>query len=73
MFLRLDIGLAGFSLCIKRIEGLIQSILGGFAGIDGASDLAHERTPKNRGPDHFVPVIAVAMAVSEVQLLPFQR
>jgi hypothetical protein len=34
--LALDIGLAGISLCIQRIELLLQSMFGGFAGIDGA-------------------------------------
>jgi hypothetical protein len=60
-----NVGLAGLSLSVERVEGLLQSFLGGFAGIDGAtntSGLSHGlRTPKKRGPDHRVPVISRAI------------
>ena len=35
--LALDIGLAGLPLGVERIELLIQAMLGGFAGVDGAA------------------------------------
>ena len=35
--LALDVGLAGLPLSIEGVELLIQSVLGRFAGIDGAA------------------------------------
>jgi len=35
--LALDEGLARFALGVQRIERLLQPILGGFAGVDGAA------------------------------------
>ena len=68
--LALDIGLAGLPLGVQRVEFLLKAMLGGFAGVDGAAEdfgvichrcllSAADRSPKNRGPFHFVPVIAV--------------
>jgi len=52
-----------FSLGIQRIEGLLQPLFGRFAGINGATNPNGHgfRTPKNRGPDHRVPVISRAI------------
>ena len=33
-----DIGLAGFPLGVQRIELLFQAVLGGFTGVDGATE-----------------------------------
>jgi hypothetical protein len=37
MALALDEGLAGLTLRMQRIERLLQPLLGGFAGVDGAT------------------------------------
>jgi len=36
--LAVDEGLAGFTLCLQRIEFLVEPLLGGFAGVDRAAD-----------------------------------
>jgi hypothetical protein len=67
------IGFGGVMLGIERVEILLQPMLGGDPGIDGAANpfgrpMAHDgrsmrpRRPKKRGPDHRVPVIAKATA-----------
>jgi hypothetical protein len=58
-----DVGLTGLSLGVEGIEGLLQAFFGGFAGIDSAANPSGHgfRTPKNRGPDHRVPVISLAI------------
>src|SRR5271166_1621136 len=38
-----DVGLAGFALCIERIELLLEALLRRFAGVDGAADLRARR------------------------------
>src|SRR5260221_13061742 len=63
-----DKGLAGFALRLQRVELLIQPVLGGFAGVDGAAPYRRRRhafKPKKRGPDQRVPVIRRATADSE--------
>ena len=83
--LALDVGLAGLPLSIEGVELLIQSVLGRFAGIDGAAqrsrgvslawrsppslDLVDLR-PKNRGPFHLVPVMRVAISDRLVKVFP---
>jgi hypothetical protein len=52
-----DEGFAGLPLSVRRIEALLQSLLGRLAGVDGAGEWGHVRRPKNKGPDHRVPVI----------------
>src|SRR3954454_23358411 len=37
MRLRLDVGLGGLALGIKRVEFLLEPMLGRFAGVDGAT------------------------------------
>ena len=37
-----DLGLACLALRIQRVEVLFQTILGTFAGVDGAADPAHQ-------------------------------
>jgi hypothetical protein len=39
MLLACDVGLAGFTLRIERIECLLEALLRGFAGVDGAPGL----------------------------------
>jgi hypothetical protein len=58
-----DVSFARLSLGIQGIERLLQPLLGRFAGIDGAANPSSHgfRTPKNRGPDHRVPVISRAI------------
>ncbi len=70
MLLAGDIGLAGLALRIERVEVLIQPLFGALAGIDGAADPTHHRTPKKRGPDHRAPVMCRAMADKDRQVLP---
>ncbi len=70
MLLTCDIGLTGLSLSIEGVEILIQPLLRALAGVDGAADPAHHRTPKKRGPDQCAPVMCLAMAESERQVLP---
>src|SRR6266496_6262202 len=67
------IGFGGVMLGIERVEILLQPMIGGDPGIDGAANplggpMAHDcpsasmrpRRPKKRGPDHRVPVMAKA-------------
>src|SRR5439155_18029405 len=49
MALAADVGLAGFALCLERVELLFEPFLGGFAGIDGAA-LPARVTPRHRWP-----------------------
>ena len=66
-----DVGLAGLALGIERVEVLLQPLLGGLAGVDGAADGARRscRHPPSAteepGPDQRVPVIARATADNE--------
>ena len=63
-----DVGQSGILLRIEGIEGLVETLVTGDAAIDGAAfggDDTHFRppfTPKNAGPDQWVPVIARAAA-----------
>ncbi len=70
------IGRAGTVLRIERVEVLLEPFLARLAGVDGAADRLHEaialRSPKKAGPDHCWPVMALAMALSEVHSRPFQ-
>ena len=61
--LALNIGGAGLALGIQGIEVLFQAFLGRLAGIDRAGNGFQGRSPKKRGPDHAVPVIARVIAV----------
>jgi hypothetical protein len=61
-----DVGFAGFPLSVERIEGLLEILFRGFAGVDGSADpgrIGHPffLVPKNSGPDHWVPVISLAI------------
>src|SRR5688572_13000799 len=76
MGLAADVGLSRIALGIKGIEILIEPVVGGDAGVDGATNpraprCAHTRAssvtrvclsrkPKKRGPFQRVPVIARA-------------
>ena len=64
-----DEGLARFALGVQRIEVLLQSLFGGFAGVDGTASYRrfqrHVVNPKNRGPDEWAPVIRRATSDSE--------
>ena len=67
-----DIGRTGLVLGVERVEVLVESLFGRFAGVDGAADpwFAHGHAdrfkPKNRGPDQRAPVMARAIGDSEV-------
>ena len=63
MALAENVGFTRLSLGIERIEGLLQPLLGRFAGVDGAANPSSHGflTPKNNGPDHRVPVISRAI------------
>src|SRR5690606_24398813 len=76
-----DVRLAGLSLGMQAVELLFQPFLGGFAGVDGAAQLAddlgsfgqlcHVRPlwflrPKKTQPFQRVPVMARAMADSDL-------
>ena len=76
-----DVGLAGLALGVEAVELLLQPFLGGFAGVDGAAQLAddlrffrrlrHVRplwflSPKKTQPFQRVPVMARAMADSDL-------
>ena len=70
-----DVGLAGLALGVEAVELLLEAFLGGFAGVDGAAQLAggrfvHARlpdfSPKKASPFHCVPVMARAMADSDL-------
>lgn len=37
MTLAADVGFAGLPLCIKTVEDLVEALVGGFAGVDGAA------------------------------------
>ena len=76
MGLALYISRRGIVLGVQRVELLIESMLGGNAGVDGTTDALDRRSlharapianrsslslrPKKRGPFHLVPVIAKA-------------
>ena len=65
-----DVGEPRLALGVERVELLLETLLGGLAGIDRAAELAGRqggqalplRRPKNSGPFHLVPVIARATA-----------
>ena len=59
MPLAFDKGFAGLALGMEGVEVLLETLLGGLAGVDGASAL-HGHSPKNLGPDQRAPVIARA-------------
>lgn len=76
-----DVGFAGLALGVEAVELLLQTFLGGFPGVDRAAELAddlrfirglrHVRPlwflrPKNTQPFQRVPVIARAMADSDL-------
>jgi hypothetical protein len=63
MALAEDVRFTRLSLAIEGIEGLPQPLFGGFTGVDGAANSSGHGflTPKNRGPDHRVPVISRAI------------
>src|SRR4051812_41633308 len=66
--LREDVRLAGLPLRMQAVELLIEPLLGGLAGVDGAAEpFAHRRrsfSPKNTSPFHLVPVIRFATSDS---------
>lgn len=75
--LAVDVGRAGVELGFKGIVVLVESFVGGLAGVDGASlrrsffsCFAHFFIPKNAGPFQWVPVIALATAVRDLYFLP---
>ena len=58
---------------IQAVELLVQPIFGGFTGVDGAPTRGHlpdPVRPKNRGPFQCAPVMALAIALSDGQVLP---
>ncbi len=71
MLLAGDIGFTSLPLRIEGVEVLIEPLFSALAGVDGAANPAHYRTPKKRGPDQCAPVMCLAMAESERQVLPF--
>jgi hypothetical protein len=78
MLLAEDKSVAGFALGLERVERLLQSFLGGFAGIDSTPDvlLSHRGDPepflrpKKAGPDQRVPVTFRAISERLRQLTP---
>ena len=60
-----DICGTGFILRIERVEGLVETFIARLARVDRAADPGGH-SPKNRGPDQLVPVMARAMADSEL-------
>ena len=69
----MDVGRAGVELGFKGIVVLVESFVGGLAGVDGASlrraffsCFVHFFIPKNAGPFQWVPVIAFATAVRDL-------
>src|SRR6202022_2454180 len=51
-----DVGLAGFALCLERVELLLEPFLGGFPGVDRAALAArvssrHGCSPSSRSPE----------------------
>src|SRR5260370_279268 len=72
MMLTPYIGLTGLPLGVEGVEGLLQSLVRGLAGIDGASaSVGH--TPKNLGPDQRAPVMARATSDSDRYRFPACR
>ena len=65
-----DIGLAGLALGIEAVELLLQSFLARLARVDGAAQLGHGTNPKNLGPDHWVPVMCLAITDSDPKRSP---
>jgi len=69
VLLALDVSLRGFALGVERVEGLFQALVRRFARVNGATDaLVHWVSfflfkPKKTGPDHLVPVMALAISV----------
>ena len=55
-----NIGRAGFSLGVERVERLVKAFVCRLAGIDGTALLNHSL--KNLIPDQWAPVIAEATA-----------
>ena len=76
-----DIGLAGLALGVERVELLLQAFLAGLARVDRAAELADDRLlhrrprrllrPKNVSPFQRVPVIARAIADSDLYGRPW--
>ena len=72
MGLAADISLRGFILGIKRVEVLLEPLIGGLTGVNRTADRLwyglHDtgtfdglsRSPKNRGPFQRLPVMANA-------------
>ena len=71
-----DVGQRRLALGVERVELHVEPLVGRDAGVDGAADLADGRfhfaewfrSPKNSGPFHRVPVMARAMADSDLYL-----
>ena len=72
-----DIGLAGLALGVEGVELLLEPFLGGFAGVDGAAELADGSglascapplilEAEEDQPFQRVPVMARAMAESDL-------
>ena len=79
VFLAQDLGFTCLPLGVKRIEGLVESLFGRLAGVNGASDLGSFQghffvpffaVPKKAGPDQWVPVIAQAIGERLLYFLP---
>lgn len=73
--LALNVRGAGVELRLQQIELLFKSVLGGLARVDRAplrqyALLVHFFTPKKTSPFQWVPVIALATAVSDLYFLP---
>src|SRR5439155_16052596 len=81
-----DVGLGGLALDVERVELLLQTFLGGLAGVDGTADLGrsalfggliHAAPPrparahrKKWKPLQWAPVTALATALSDLYVCP---
>ena len=78
MLLALDVGERRLALGVERVELHVEALVGRDAGVDGAADFADWRphfaewfrSPKNAGPFQRVPVIARAIADSDLYRRP---
>ena len=75
VLLALDVGERRLALGVERVELHVEALVGRDAGVDGAADLADGRLhlplrmvakPENSGPFQRVPVMARAIADSDL-------
>ena len=79
VLLALDVGQRRLALGVEGVELHVEALVGRDAGVDGAADLADGRfhlplrwlrSPKKAGPFQRVPVIARAIADSDLYRRP---